>query len=70
MKAKLIWDFGDTDYENLGQKRVVEALSLPVVIETDDICIDDDVHTCLEEVKDYMYENYGFEVKKIKILED
>ena len=70
MKAKITWDFRDTDYENFGQKIAVEALSLPIIVETDDICEDDDLHTCLEEVKNYMYENYGFEVKKLKLLED
>lgn len=70
MKVKLTWDFEDTEYEEIGQRIAVETLGLPVIVETEDICDDDDIHVCIEEVKSYMYDNYSFEIKKVKILEE
>ena len=73
MLIKITWDFSDTEFENLGHRIASENLGLPIELDIEDIDCDyidlDDIQSSKEDIKDYLYENYSFEVKRIKIIE-
>ena len=73
MLIKITWDFSDTEFENLGHRVAAENLGIPIELDVESIdCEDidlDNIQSCKEDIKDYLYENYLFEVKRIKIIE-
>ena len=69
MIVKITWDFSDTEFDGVGHRVTVDNLGLPLEIDTDCIELDEEIEICEEDVKDYLYENYSFEVKKLKFLD-
>ena len=58
MSIKVIWDFEDTEYENFQYEEARKAAGLPKSIKVPDI--DED-----EDICEYIFENYGFNVESI-----
>ena len=63
IKVNVIWLFEDTEFEELLYEEARKAASLPrsVTIKLEDIEDDDE-----EEVREYLYENYGFSVESLE----
>ncbi len=70
MIIKITWDFSETEYSDVGHNLAAESLSLPTQINSVSIDIDEELDLCEEDVKDFLYETYSFEVKKIKFIEE
>jgi len=64
---KIIWDFEGTDFEdcNYEESRKIAVLPKSLKIHEEDL----DSDACEEDIKDYLSESYGFEVKSI-VFED
>tara|TARA_B100001989_G_C24349539_1_gene368968 strand:+ start:442 stop:654 length:213 start_codon:yes stop_codon:yes gene_type:complete len=63
IKVNIIWLFEDTEFEELLYEEARKAANLPktVVIKLDDIEDEDE-----EEIREYLYENYGFSVDSLE----
>ena len=70
MIIKITWDFSDTEFSDVGHKLACENLGLPTELNSEDIDFEEDFDFCEEDLKDYLYETYSFEVKKVKIVEE
>lgn len=70
MIIKITWDFSETEYSDVGHKLAAESLSLPTEIDSEFVDLEEDIDLCEEDVKDFLYETYSFEVKKIKFVEE
>ena len=70
MIIKITWDFSDTEFSDVGHKLACENLGLPTELHSENIDFEEDFDFCEEDLKDYLYETYSFEVKKVKIVEE
>jgi hypothetical protein len=70
MIIKITWDFSETEYSDVGHKLAAESLSLPTQIDSEFVELDEDLVLCEEDIKDFLYEKYCFEVKKVKFVEE
>ena len=62
---KIIWDFSDTDFEDCLYEEALNMVCLPESIEADDL----DEESNDYEIKEFLTENYGFDVKSYEIDE-
>ena len=62
------WDFSDTEFEdcNYEESRRIAILPRSLKLKEDEL----DSDACDEDVIEYLIENYGFEVKSIKLEKD
>lgn len=63
IKVNVVWLFEDTEFEELLYEEARKAASLPktVSIKLEDIEDDDE-----DEIREYLYENYGFSAESIE----
>lgn len=62
---KIVWDFSDTDFEDCLYEEALNMVCLPESIESDDL----DEESNDYEIKEFLTENYGFDVKSYEIDE-
>ena len=65
---KIVWDFSDTEFEdcNYEEARKIAILPKSITLKEDDL----DSDACEEDIIEYLVENYGFEVKSIRLEKD
>jgi len=62
---KIIWDFTDTDFEDCLYEEALSMVCLPNSIEVEEL----DEEANEYEIKEYLSECYGFEVKSYELDE-
>ena len=62
---KIIWDFSDTDFEGCLHEEATEALCLPTSLNIEEL----DEESNDYEIREFLTENYDFEVKTYEIEE-
>lgn len=62
---KIIWDFSDTEFEDCLYEEATKVVCLPKNLEIEDL----DEESNDYEIREFLTENYGFEVKKYQIEE-
>ena len=60
---KIVWDFSDTDFEDCLYEEALNMVCLPASIEADEL----DEESNDYEIKEFLTENYGFDVKSYEI---
>jgi len=60
---KIIWDFSDTEFEDCLYKEATQVVHLPKSLETEEL----DEESNDYEIREFLTENYGFEVKTYEI---
>ena len=62
---KIIWDFSDTDFEDCLYEEATKVVCLPKALDIEDL----DEETNNYEIREYLTENYGFEIKTYEVEE-
>jgi hypothetical protein len=62
---KIIWDFSDTDFEDCLYEEATKVVCLPKTLDIEDL----DEESNDYEIREYLTENYGFEIKSYEVEE-
>lgn len=61
----IIWDFSDSEFKNCLYEEAIDMVCLPACLELDDLDEDSNDY----EIKEYLTETYGFDVKTYELEE-
>ncbi len=65
---RITWDFLETEFEDCSYDEARKIAVLPISLKIKEEDLDSDANR--EDIIEYLIENYGFEVKSIKLEED
>lgn len=65
---RIIWDFEGTEFEDCNYSEARKIAVLPNSLKIEEEVLDSDADR--EDIIEYLVENYGFEIKSIKLEED
>ena len=65
---RITWDFEGTEFEDCNYNEARKIAVLPISLKIKEEDLDSDADS--EDIIEYLTENYGFEVKSIKLEED